>query len=90
MNDAQELLLEEESSLNRCVARWMEEVLGRFRRRERKRSRARVVELNHFNDSMRQADEDELDVLPPPGHALGLGGGLDDGEPGGGANILID
>ena len=88
MNDAQELLLEEESSLNRCVARWMEEVLGRFRRRERKRSRARVVELNHFNDSMRQADEDELDVLPPPGHA-GLGG-LDDAEPGGGANILID
>ena len=87
MNDAQELLLEEESSLNRCVARWMEEVLGRFRRRERKRSRARVVELNHFNDSMRQADEDELDVLPPPGHA---GLGLDDGEPGGGANILID
>ena len=89
MNDAQELLLEEESSLNRCVARWMEDVLGRFRRRERKRSRARVVELNHFNDSMRQADEDELDVLPPPGHALGLGG-LDDAEPGGGANILIE
>ena len=65
----------------------MEEVLGRFRKRERKRSRARVVELNHFNDSMRQADEDELDVLPPPGHA---GLGLDDGEPGGGANILIE
>ena len=87
MNNAQELLLEEESSLNRCVARWMEDVLGRFRKRERKRSRARVVELNHFNDSMRQADEDELDVLPPPGHA---GLSLDDGEPGGGANILIE
>ena len=55
----------------------MEEVLGRFRKRERKRNRNRVVELNHFMDSMRQADEDELDVLPPPG---------DDGEP----NILID
>ena len=55
----------------------MEEVLGRFRKRERKRNRNRVVELNHFMDSMRQADEDELDVLPPPGHALG-----EDGEPG--------
>ena len=55
----------------------MEEVLGRFRKRERKRNRNRVVELNHFMDSMRQADEDELDVLPPP---------VDDAE----QNILID
>ena len=42
-------------------------MLGRFRKRERKRNRNRVVELNHFMDSMRQADEDELDVLPPAG-----------------------
>ena len=73
----QELLLEEETTLNKSVGNWMEEVLGRCRKRERKRSRNRVVELNHFMDSMRQADEDELDVLPPPG---------EDGEP----NILID
>lgn len=59
----QELLLEEESKLQKAIDRWREDFLAKFKKKERKRNRNRILELNHFIDTMRQ-EEDELDVLP--------------------------
>ena len=59
----QELLLEEEEKLRTDLEKWKDQFLHRFRRKERKRNRNRILELNHFVDVMRQEAE-ELDILP--------------------------
>ena len=52
--------------------KWRSSFLCGFRDRERRRHRARVLELNHFVDAARQ-EEDELEVLPAvhPGFNVG-------------------
>ena len=66
----QNLLLEEEEKLQQAISKWKEEFLARFRKRERKRNRNRILELNHFVDSMRQ-EEEELDILPVTSFNIG-------------------
>ena len=60
----QSLLLTEEEKLQESVERWREDFLNKFRKKERKRNRNRILELNHFIDTMRQEEEEDLDVLP--------------------------
>ena len=42
---------------------WAKEYLNHFRQKERDRNRTRVLELNHFLDSMKSEVED-LDIIP--------------------------
>ena len=60
----QNLLLEEEQCLHDQVHEWAREYLETFRNKERERNRTRVLELNHFLDSMKREVED-LEVIPP-------------------------
>ena len=48
----QSLLLEEEQRLHDSVHEWAKEYLNQFRQKERDRNRTRVLELNHFLDSL--------------------------------------
>ena len=57
----QELLLTEEAKIQASVKDWASDFLFEFRSKERARNRTRVLELNHFLDSMKK-EEDELDV----------------------------
>ena len=57
----QELLLAEEAKIQASVKSWASNFLFDFRNKERARNRTRVLELNHFLDSMKK-EEDELDV----------------------------
>ncbi len=66
------LLLEAEQRLHEAIEKWKQDFLEKFRKRERKRNRDRILELNHFIDTMRQ-DEDELDILPVAQFQLGEG-----------------
>jgi hypothetical protein len=50
----------------------VEYLVRRFRKRERKRNRSRVHEINHFVDSMR-IEEEELDVVPSAEVNIGVG-----------------
>lgn len=60
----QHFLREEESKLRQAVFQWRDDYLLALRNKERKRNRNRILELNHFVDTMRQEEEEELDVLP--------------------------
>ena len=57
----QELLLAEEAKIQASVKDWASNFLSEFRSKERARNRTRVLELNHFLDSMKK-EEEELDV----------------------------
>ena len=57
----QELLLAEEVKIQASVKAWASNFLIEFRNKERARSRTRVLELNHFLDSMKR-EEEELEV----------------------------
>lgn len=57
----QELLLAEEAKIQASVKDWASDFLFEFRSKERARNRTRVLELNHFLDSMKK-EEEELDV----------------------------
>ena len=59
----QNLLLEEEQRLHDSVHEWAKDYLHQFRQKERDRNRTRVLELNHFLDSMKSEVED-LDIIP--------------------------
>ena len=59
----QNLLLEEEQRLHDSVHEWAKEYLNAFRQKERDRNRTRVLELNHFLDSMKSEVED-LEIIP--------------------------
>ena len=59
----QNLLLEEEQRLHDSVHEWAKEYLNHFRQKERDRNRTRVLELNHFLDSMKSEVED-LEIIP--------------------------
>ncbi|XP_059089736.1 dynein regulatory complex subunit 3-like [Tigriopus californicus] len=61
----QEFLLEEEAKLQIAVQKWKDDFLARFMKKERKRNRERILELNHFIDTMKQEEEEEIDILPP-------------------------
>ncbi len=76
----QELLLAEEAKLQGATAKWKEDFLRRFRKRERKRNRDRILELNHFVDTMRQEEDEMADALPPPvaGGAINVDGPADE------------
>ncbi len=49
------------------MEKWAQGYLESFRLRERDRHRARVLELNHFLDSMKR-EEDEMDNMIPLPH----------------------
>ena len=57
----QALLLAEEAKIQASVKDWASNFLFDFRSKERARNRTRVLELNHFLDSMKK-EEEELDV----------------------------
>lgn len=61
----QDFLLEEEAKLQIAVQKWKDDFMARFMKKERKRNRERILELNHFVDTMKQEEEEEIDILPP-------------------------
>jgi hypothetical protein len=60
----QEHLLEEEANLQESVEKWAQSYLESFRLKERDRHRARVLELNHFLDSMKREEEEMENMIP--------------------------
>ena len=65
----QDHLLSEATKLEMSIQKWKKDFLDQFRRRERKRNRNRVLELNHFLDTVKQ-EEEEMEIIASVGDQL--------------------